>query len=328
MLKLLFIRFSSIGDIVLVSPLLRCIREQKPDTKIHFLVKKKFSPVIQYNPHIETIHEYDNDFSSTLNELKSEKFDYIIDLQNNLRSFRFKRNLNVKKSFTVNKINFRKWLYVNLKINILPQKSIVDRYFDTLKYFKIENDNRGLEFFTSPDSTEILEKIPSEIKNNYLVAVIGAAHFTKQIPENIYIEILNKSNIPVILTGGSTDIEKSKQIAENLTVPYFNATGICTLGETAEIIKNSKVVITPDTGSMHIAAAFTKPIVSLWGNTVPQFGMYPYMPNYENLYYIAEVKDLRCRPCSKIGYKKCPKKHFRCMNNQDIDGIVEKIKNF
>lgn len=325
--KILIIRFSSIGDIVLTSPVLRCLRDQKKEIEIHYLVKKQFLSVLTFNPNMDVIHEYQGDFRNTITELKKENFSQIIDLQNNIRSNRIKRRLKIPTS-TVNKLNFRKWLYVAFKINNLPKKHIVDRYFECLKSLGVKNDLKGLEYFSEPKAKEILNELPEPMKNGYIVAVTGAAHFTKQIPNSILETILNGAKLPVVFTGNTTDKNKAKSIIKNLKVPYFNACGACTLGETAEIIRNAKVILTPDTGAMHIAAAFNRPTISLWGNTVPDFGMFSYMPKNEELYYIAEVKNLKCRPCSKIGYKQCPKEHFKCMNDQNCPEIIGKLIEF
>ncbi|HPW66651.1 MAG TPA: glycosyltransferase family 9 protein [Salinivirgaceae bacterium] len=325
--KILIIRFSSIGDIVLTTPLLRAIKKERPEIEIHFLVKREFYPVVEYNPNIDKVHKYRGDLRDTIESLHAEKFDFIVDLQNNIRSHKIKRRLGVK-SAKVNKLNIKKWLYVNFKINKLPDRHIVDRYFETLSTLGVKNDFKGLEVFSEPNADKIFEKLEGFEKKNYVVVATGAAHYTKQVPSKILIEILNKVNKPVIFTGGSGDIPKAKKIIKKLTCPTFNACGLCSIGQTSEIVKYSKVVITPDTGVMHIAAAHYRPTVSVWGNTVPAFGMYPYMPQNQSLYYIAEVNNLKCRPCSKIGYKKCPKKHFNCMKNQDIDKIVDKIERF
>lgn len=326
--KVLIIRFSSIGDIVLTTPLLRALKNEMPNVSVHFLVKQRFAQVIEHNPNIDKIHQYNGSFRETINLLQSENFDYVVDLQNNLRSNRIKRRLG-KKYSTVNKLNIRKWIYVTFKINRMPDRHIVDRYFDTLKPLKISNNRKGLEFFAEPQADQILDTLGSIItKGNYIAAAVGAAHYTKQIPTEQYIEIINKTGKPIVFIGGNSDSEKAEHIIQNIKVKAINTCGICTLGQTSEIIKNSRVVITPDTGAMHIAAAHYKPIVSLWGNTVPEFGMYPYMPQNNNLYYLAEVHDLKCRPCSKIGFKRCPKKHFKCMKNQNIDAIVDKIEYF
>ena len=97
------------------------------------------------------------------------------------------------------------------------------------------------------------------------------------------------------------------------------------LDESALVIKNAETVITNDTGLMHIAAALNKKVISLWGNTVTDFGMYPYMPQSPENYKVVEVKNLKCRPCSKLGFEKCPKKHFRCMMEIDENEIISLI---
>lgn len=99
-----------------------------------------------------------------------------------------------------------------------------------------------------------------------------------------------------------------------------------TLNESAALLKQASVVITHDTGMMHIAAAFQKKIISIWGNTVPDFGMYPYLNNeYRNSFKIIENNDLSCRPCSKIGFDKCPTGHFKCMNDLKMQEITASI---
>ena len=144
------------------------------------------------------------------------------------------------------------------------------------------------------------------------------------------IELLRKvvANIPepVLVLGGGND----KSIGTTLEKEFENVKSYCgdlTLRESARVISKAKVALTADTGLMHIASAYQIPLVTVWGNTTPDFGMYPYMPENKELYKIHEV-DLKCRPCSKIGYEKCPKKHFNCMNMQDEIKIVEDIKYF
>ncbi len=325
--KVLFIRFSSIGDIVLTTPLLRALKEQRPETEVHFLVKKQFRAIVENNPNIDKVHEYHGNFHDMIKQLRAEKFTFIADLQNNIRSNRIKRRLHVNAG-TVNKINLRKWFYVVFKLNRLPKKHIVDRYFEVLNSINVINDQKGLDFFPEPEANHIFRQMPDFIEKGYIVAVTGAAHFTKQIPTDLFVEILNSARKPVVFTGGTSDSAKAQEIIEKLEVQAFNGCGKYTIGQSAEIIRRAKVVLTPDTGSMHIAAAFYRPTVSLWGNTVPEFGMYSYMPEDPSLYFIAEVKGLKCRPCTKIGFKHCPRKHFRCMKDQNVNQIVEKINLF
>ena len=124
--------------------------------------------------------------------------------------------------------------------------------------------------------------------------------------------------------GGNEDFYNGLEIARIDPVKIYNACGKFSLNESADIIRKSKLVISHDTGLMHIAAAFKKNILSVWGNTVPSFGMYPYLTSYE----VFQVNKLWCRPCSKIGFEKCPLGHFKCMREIPIDMIIESANQF
>lgn len=323
--RFLIIRFSSIGDIVLTTPVVRNLKAQVQNAEIHYLTKKQFAPLLENNPHIDFVHAFDGNYEAIESALKNVEFDYIIDLHKNLRSSRITRALG-RVSFKFNKLNVKKWLYVNLKINKMPNVHIVDRYLDTLHLFDVQNDNKGLDYYFAPNAEQV--ELPEDFSNGYVAVVIGANHATKQIPENIAASIINKSKIPTILIGGKAEAEAGARITAQCEIPTLNLCGKTTLDGSAYIIKNSRVVLTPDTGMMHIAAAMNKKIISVWGNTTPDLGMYPYMPQCPTNFYIAQVENLKCRPCSKIGFEKCPKKHFNCMNNQNIDKIVDYIKQY
>jgi ADP-heptose:LPS heptosyltransferase len=153
--------------------------------------------------------------------------------------------------------------------------------------------------------------------------VVGGGHFTKQIPVDKIQMILNQVNCSIVLLGGPEDREKASQLHFPKQGKVLNLVGKLTINQSAQIIKKSNLVVTPDTGLMHIAAAFHKKIISVWGNTIPAFGMYPYCPEENS--QIFEVQGLKCRPCSKIGFSKCPKKHFNCMNQQNYQTIIQTI---
>ncbi len=324
--KILIIRFSSIGDIVLTTPLIRCLKKQLKDIEIHYLTKNQNSSIIENNIYLSKIITFNKDFEKTLKILKSEKYDFIVDLQNSMRSKRFIFNLNVKhKSF--NKVNLKKWLLVNLKINLLPKVHVVDRYFDTLTKFKIKNDKEGADFFISKDIS-LTQNIDFYLLNHKPIAIaVGSKHNTKQLPIEKVKELLNLIDYKFILLGGKDDIEKSQKITEGFEHKIYNACGELSLQQSAKVLKNCKAIITGDTGLMHIAAALKIKIFSLWGNTVIDFGMKPYLPKNKELYNIYEV-NLKCRPCSKLGFKKCPKQHFNCMMKQDINYIANDINKF
>jgi len=315
-LKILIIRFSSIGDIVLTSPVIRCLKQQVPGVEIHYLTKKSFQTVLKNNPYIDKLHLLEDSLSPLIYQLKAEKFDHIVDLHRNLRTMLLKSRLGIKSS-SFDKLNVEKWLLVNFKINILPPLHIVDRYLKTVEFLGVKNDDKGLDYFLEKDYS-LTELLP-ESHRNYTGVAIGAQHFTKRLPVYKLIEVCKLLDHPVVLMGGKEDAERADEIAKGAGEHVFNACGKFTLDESAYLVKMSMQIITHDTGLMHIAAAFNKPIISIWGNTVPGFGMYPYQVTESK---IIEVAGLKCRPCSKIGFQKCPLGHFKCMNEQDPAQIV------
>lgn len=308
MSKFLIIRFSSIGDIVLTSPVVRCLKKQLPDAEIHFLTKPAFSDVVAHNPYIDKIHFLDRPLLHKAIVLKEEGFDFIIDLHNNLRTQIIKSIIDAP-AFSFDKLNIEKWQMVNLKINTLPNIHLVDRYMATLKPFGIENDNEGLDYFF-PEQT-----LP-ELPENFIVFAIGAQHFTKRLPNDKIISFCKQSDKPVVLLGGKTDEANGNIISQNSNA--INLCGKLSLHQSAAVIAKAEKVITHDTGLMHIAAALKKDIVTIWGNTIPEFGMSAYSEKFEFRILNFEIKDLSCRPCSKIGFNACPLGHFNCMVKQEI----------
>ena len=320
--KFLIIRFSSIGDIVLTTPVMRCLKKQLPDSEIHFLTKESFGPIVENNPYIDKVHFLAHSWETVVHELKQENYDYIIDLHHNLRTLRLKKDLGIR-SFPFNKLNIQKWIYTNLKWNLMPDVHIVDRYMKTVESFGVKNDGEGLDYFI-PEKDEVKQSdIPVSHHLGYIGLVIGAAHSTKKLPVEKLKELCGKIDHPIILLGGKEDSENAKQIASVDPIKIYNACGKFNLNESADLVRKSKLIITHDTGLMHIAAAFKKKIISVWGNTVPEFGMYPYYGKDQISNLKFEIKGLRCRPCSKIGYAKCPRGHFKCMRQISMDAVVE-----
>jgi len=319
--KILVLRFSSIGDIVLTSPVIRCLKEQIPAIEIHYFTKRGFREILEINPTIHKVWIWEKDPSAVFKELKKENFDVIIDLHHNLRTARVKSNLKVK-SYSFNKLNFQKYLLVNFKVNLLPEIHIVDRYFEAVKPLGVTNDNKGLDFFIDSKDEVSVSSLPMFHQLGYVAVVTGALKYTKRLPTGKLLELLQKIKHPVILLGGPAEKAEGEYLANAAGDNVINYCGALRLGQSASIVKNAVAVITHDTGLMHIAAAFHKPVISIWGNTVPSFGMYPYLPGEPGKSIIAEVKGLRCRPCSKIGYQDCPLGHFKCMNEQDLDAVA------
>jgi ADP-heptose:LPS heptosyltransferase len=316
-MKFLIIRFSSIGDIVLTTPVIRCLKQQVPDAEIHYLTKFSFHKVVASNPYIDKFYYLNNDWDLLVHELKEEQYDYLIDLHHNIRTIKLKRELRVK-TFAFHKLNIQKWLLTNLKINRMPPVHIVDRYLQTVKSFGVKNDHRGLDYFI-PKEEEIKQTdLPHSHHLGYIGLVIGAAHATKRLPLHQLKKLCQALDHPIVLLGGPEDSATGEQIASADNIKIYNACGKFSINESADLVRKAKLIITHDTGLMHIAAAFKKPIISIWGNTVPAFGMEPYYGNHAVASTIFQGTGLSCRPCSKIGYDKCPKGHFKCMEQQDV----------
>jgi ADP-heptose:LPS heptosyltransferase len=323
-MKFLIIRFSSIGDIVLTTPVIRCLRKKYPAAEIYFLTKKKFAGIVESNPYISKVLILDEDILDTIDILKDEKFDYVIDLHNNLRTLRIKQALKGVPFNSFNKLNTQKWIYTSFKINLMPEKHIVDRYMETVENLGVVNDGLGLDYFIPEKDTVNDKDIPFSHSQGYISIAIGAAHFTKKLPVDKLKKICASIDYPIILLGGKEDNSNGLEISGIDPVKIYNACGKFSLNESADIIAKSKLVISHDTGLMHIAAAFRKIVLSVWGNTVPSFGMYPYQTQYETF----QVNKLWCRPCSKIGYEKCPFGHFKCMQEMPIELIIESANRF
>jgi ADP-heptose:LPS heptosyltransferase len=331
-MKILVIRFSSIGDIVLTTPVVRVLKTQLDEAEIHFITKIQYKGLVENNPYIDKLFFLENDLNALIEKLKAEKYDYVIDLHNNLRTRIVKWKLKVK-AFSFRKLNLEKWLLVNFKINQLPALHIVDRYLETVRSLNVKNDALGLDYFI-PEKDEVpMEWIPETHRHGYVAYAMGAQHETKKMPVRRMIELCDKINKPIILLGGKEDrengeavrrfFERSAQASDfeaglselgKKTIIY-NACGLYNLNQSASLVKQARYVFAHDTGLMHIAAALKKEVFSIWGSTIPSFGMYPYRTKFT----VLENPNLSCRPCSKIGFSKCPKGHFKCMNEMAFD---------
>ncbi len=320
MVKFLVVRLSSIGDIILTTPVVRHLKQQVEDAEIHYLTKSAYLPLLEANPYIDRIHPFDGDIKSCIDLLRSEGIDYVIDLHHNIRSARIKQGLK-RIAFSVNKLNWEKWLYVTFKIDRMPNRHMVDRNLDTIKSFIEERDDKGLDYFI-PEKDEVdTRSLPEAFRKGYMGLAIGAQHETKKLPVELLVKLCQKLEHPVVILGGPGDQEIGEALVNALPgKEILNGCGHYSIHQSASLVRQAKVLITHDTGLMHMGAAFQKKIISVWGNTVPQFGMLPYRADPSSVQF--EVTGLSCRPCSKIGYQKCPKRHFKCMLKQDLDGIT------
>lgn len=318
-MKVLIIRLSSIGDIILTSPAVRYAK-QNLGAEIHYLTKKAYADLLVKNPNIDKLFLYEGNLNKNIFELKAENYDYIFDLHNNLRSWIIKFRLRVK-SRTLSKNNFQKWLMVKFKTKIAIQH-IIQRYIHTISKGQIPDFDDKMEFYYKHDpKLQEFYNLPEK----YYVISLGAMHNTKRMPVDLITRIISETDQKVVLIGGKDMLAEGKAISCKFTNKVLNLCGMLSIWQSAQIIENSVLVLTSDTGMMHLAAALNKETHVIWGNTVPEFGMYAYYGKNKSKTYNYEVK-LPCRPCSRIGFDKCPENHFNCMLTQDQNHIISGIK--
>jgi ADP-heptose:LPS heptosyltransferase len=323
--KFLIIRFSSIGDIVLTTPVIRCLKQQYPNAEIHFIVKKKFKSVVEHNPYIDRLHLLDNNLDELVKTFRAEQFDYIIDLHKTLRSYLLRFKLR-KPTLSFRKLSVEKFIMNRLHVDLLPHDiHIVERNLKSVESLDVKNDGKPVDYFISNNEVVPATQLPVTHQAGYVAFVIGGQHFTKRLPTEKIISICKKMDIPIVLLGGPEDADAAKEIEESCGENIFNACGKFSLNQSVSLLKNARSVIAHDTGLMHISGAFNKPIVSVWGGTsASHFGVWPYL-NDQNV--IAEVPNLPCHPCSNFGLAECPQKHFKCMKDQNETFIAETALN-
>lgn len=320
--KILVIRFSSIGDIVLTTPVVRSLHQQL-GAEVHFLTKEAFAPMLRCNPHISRVISLSDDFHSLITELKEQGYDHVIDLHHNIRTKRIKAALN-KPNTSFHKLNLEKWLLVNLGIDRLPDVHIVDRYMTAASSLGVHKDDLGLDFFIPAEKDIDIASAYGCQPGSYVALVIGAAHQTKCLTAQQISDLCGQLEKPVILLGGKDEMVKANFILANTSSAVVkSACGQLDILQSASVLRQAGSVIAHDTGLMHIAAALKKQQVVIWGNTIPQFGMYPYYGKEKITWVSFEQQDLKCRPCSKLGFPECPKGHFKCILDQDLHSISQ-----
>lgn len=310
MKRVLVIRFSSIGDIVLCSPVLRNLKNKFPDLNIDVLTKDSFASIWKNNPFIDRLLVWEDPESKKT--WKYENYDLIIDLHNNMRSKRVKWIRWDCPSISFKKENIKKSALVSTKNIRFSASPITKRYDKLLNSIGIPTDELGLDFYG-------IEALPETVilPNRFYAITLGASYKTKQVPIEKYVEFLSTQNgdIPFVLLGGKAEIRAAQQIKSKFPDLCIDLCGTLSLGASANVVNRSLVLISGDTGLAHIGAALGKSILWIWGSTTPQLGMMsPQKPNGGDIISM-EVKGLNCRPCSKLGYTECPKGHFKCMDH-------------
>ncbi|MBC7399326.1 MAG: glycosyltransferase family 9 protein [Mucilaginibacter sp.] len=321
-MKILVIRFSSMGDIIYTTPVVRCLKKQLNGAEIHFITKPAFKYIYDNNPYVDKLLLLKPSLSETINDIKAEQYDYIIDLHNNLRTAIIKLRTGVKSS-TYKKQTIRKWLSLKFNLKLVPPVHLVDRYLKATEFLGVKNDNQPIDYYIKADY-QLSKLLPASHQQEYVAFVIGATHFTKRMPNEKIINICKDIDKPIVLLGGNDVKDNGDIIANALGDKIYNSCGITPLDESVFLVSKAAKVIGFDTGLTHIAEAFNVPIVSVWGGTAPELlGVQPYKVKEVLMAGI----ELPCRPCSKFGLPACPLGHFKCMHDIPERDIKEFINN-
>ncbi|MBI5207137.1 MAG: lipopolysaccharide heptosyltransferase II [Candidatus Firestonebacteria bacterium] len=325
--RILIIRFSSIGDIILTTPMIRFIKQKFPEARIDFITREYFSNLIEYHPMINQVFTISSgsflELMSCVSKLKNNNYDLIIDLHSNLRSFIIKQLLFNCKKITYKKDIFKRILLTEFKINLFKNKThVVERYFKTLSL--IDKSIKSFSHLPLPEiysTPQIENKIKLWLnnlkleKNEILIGFNpGAKYFTKRWPIDKFIELghqLKKQfNIRIIIFGGNSDIDVVSEIADGIGEKAVSACEELNLLETFELLKHLRFLITGDTGIMHLAKSANIPVIAIFGPTVLEFGFWPYGKDD-----VIIEKNLHCRPCSLHGTQECPINTHKCMED-------------
>jgi lipopolysaccharide heptosyltransferase II len=332
--KILIIRLSSIGDILLTTPFIRQVRKKYPKAQIDFVVKTEYSELLEYNPNINNLIKFESatgtkGLKKLKKSLNENEYEYIFDLHNNIRSNYLRRGLRGKKKHQIKKNKVIQFLYVKFKINRYPDTiPIAERYLNVGKAAGVEDDGRGLEVFWEKEIEDSIDQILEKnglIQNETFFTVApGAGLYTKRWPieyYKIFIEdIIENHKSKVLVLGNDNDREQGNSLNDLNDV--IDLTGKLSLLQSAVVLSKSKALISNDTGLMHMATAVNTPVLAIFGSTVKEFGFYPY--RYDSI--VVENEGLDCRPCSHIGRDSCPKEHFKCMNEITPEIVIEKFE--
>ncbi|HTK81017.1 MAG TPA: lipopolysaccharide heptosyltransferase II [Bacteroidota bacterium] len=339
--KILIVRFSSIGDIVLASPLMRSLRTAFPEARIDFLVKSEYAELVRHNPNLSSIIELNASGRDELRRLKeqihAERYDVILDLHNSLRSKYIRFFSGAKSVRVVNKHAVARLMLVRFKRRFYPKPipPVAERYLETASGLGVVNDGKGLEVVVPYEQATEVASLMSKYSLDKYSSTIGfvpsSKHFTKRWPAGKFvelgIELAAKENVKVLIFGGKEDVEYCGDIAQMINAragrtAAESVAGKFSLLETAAAFDACHLVVTNDTGLMHVAAARKKKVVAIFGSTVEEFGFFPYGTEYS----VVQRDELPCRPCTHVGLASCPRGHFRCMKDIQATEVFKSVQ--
>ncbi len=331
--KILIVRLSSMGDIILSTPLLRAIKQAYPKAIIDFAIKKEFALLMKYNPQINELIMVDTeDMETSRKKIRDAKYDWIIDIQKSSRASQLLSGAGAGLMTTYHKDRFNRFLLINFKWNRFTNiKPVYKRYFEAVEKFNIEADAEGTEIFFSAEEEKSVDQMLQQYGLGsgipFVTLCPGAKHATKEWTKDGYTELakrlIEKYHCPIVLLGGPGDEKRCEEIRSDIPINCINLAGKLNLLESAALLKKTKLAVTNDSGLMHLAQSQKTPVVAIYGPTVREFGFYP----LEKQSTVIETT-ISCRPCSKMGSNVCPKGHHKCMKDISVEKVFEATHNY
>jgi lipopolysaccharide heptosyltransferase II len=332
--NILIIRFSSMGDILLTTPLLRAVKKKFPESKIHYVIKAQFSDLLRVNPYVDVIHFFNAsgglaELFRLKSELQKTEFDVILDLHANPRSFLLRRQIRHRLLKVFKKYRLERFLFIKFRMDAYRHiPDVTHRYLATVQDFGVMDDKQGPDFILDPAVfAGMKERLRSlGLKKNRLTVCIcpGAGFATKRWPVQYFARLACRlvadKNAQILILGSGQDILLADEIA-GAAHPCINIAGQTTLMESACAMALADVIISNDTGLMHLSNALKKKTVAIFGSTTRELGFFP-LPE---LSLVVENTDLSCRPCSHTGLHRCPEKHFRCMKEIQPESVYRAV---
>jgi heptosyltransferase-2 len=328
--RILLVRFSSIGDVLLTTPLIRAIRTRHPDAWITFVTKTSFLPLLEHNRRLDELIGYDpaKPLRSLARHLRQSKFTHRLDLHGSLRTLMLRLLVPGRWSGYPKHRLARSILIRTKRDRYRDRRPVPERYFDAARGLDVAPDGQSLEFFLRKDALDRAGAFLAERRlgqGRTLVALCpGAQHATKRWPVRRWQELatrLTTQGSDVVVLGGPTERELGLDVAAAGAESAASVAGMVELGDSAAFLKLARCAVSGDTGLLHLATAVGTPVVGLYGPTVAAFGFYPYRARATII-----ERDLTCRPCSAMGGPICPLGHHRCLVDTTVEEVYEAIR--
>ncbi len=330
--KILVVRLSSIGDIILTTPLLRSVKNAFPHSSVTFVIKKQYSALLASSPYIDELIEFDQasgkkGLKEIRDQLTTRNFDLYLDIHKNWRSLYLRKGLPFVKTTTYSKLIFKRSMLIWFKINLYKTvKPVYERYFDTVKHLGLKYDGRGTEIrFPEGDLLKVKELL---VKAGYtegrpiVVICPSATYFNKRWKPDGFIEtarfLLHEKGAFIVVHGGKEDRPLCSMISSSIGEGSLSMAGMLSLSESAALLSMARLAIANDSGLLHMAQSQKTPVVGIYGPTTRELGYFPVPENST----VIETS-ISCRPCTHNGLNYCPRKHFRCMNDIHADRVID-----